>query len=152
MHAYGPAAWYGGVHCFSGEIEQSSLDSAEGRSTEKDSYGDKTRKPPVVRKSVAYVTVNVLSVPRFPVVRKSVAYVTVNVLSVPRFPVPRFPVPRFPSDCSLECHIIRTEVRQIISKTTRLGLREEAFSEERQSCLQGRDSHIATTLNERSVM
>ena len=65
MHAYGPATWYRGVNCFPGEIEQSSLDSAEGGSTEKESCGDKTRKTSVVRKSVAYVTVNVLSVPRF---------------------------------------------------------------------------------------
>jgi len=65
MHAHGPATWYRGVHCFSGKIEQSSLDSTEGRPTEKDSCGGETRKTSVVRKSAVYVTVNVLSVPGF---------------------------------------------------------------------------------------
>jgi hypothetical protein len=68
MHAYGPAAWDRGVHCFSGEIEQSSLDSAEGRPTEKNSCGDEARKTPVVRDGVVHVTVNVLSGPQVPYV------------------------------------------------------------------------------------
>jgi hypothetical protein len=84
----GPTARDQGVHCFSGEIEQSSLDSAEGRPTETDNCGDKTRKTPVVINSVVYVTVNVLSVPRFPPQVPP---------GSPQVPVPRFPVPRFPT-------------------------------------------------------